>query len=85
MQCSDIGEGWFFTTDTPETFWSSQRDASQFLYKEASSFQAEGRKKPETAGDIIFLHQSLIFFFLGTADRAQEVGFPPEKLATATS
>lgn len=63
MQCSDVGEGWFFTTDTPETFWSSQRDASQFLYKEASSFQAEGRKKPETAGDIIFLHQSLIFFF----------------------
>lgn len=62
MQCSDIGDGWFFTTDTPETFWSSQRDASQFLYKEASSLQAEGRKKPETAGDIIFLHHSLLFF-----------------------
>lgn len=51
----------------PQTPWRPSRalrgHVSQFLYMEVSSLQAEGGKKPEAANYIIFLLQSLLFFY----------------------
>lgn len=59
-----------FATDTPETLWGPKLSA-QFLYMEDSSLQAERGKKSGTANNIIYLLQSLLFYYfkLCTGDR----------------